>query len=111
MSKKGFKSEFSSLLGNNNTPPPVNEQQPHKDNKQSLQNSVIEKIETVAPQKIEGKELEIRATFIVQESLLEKIKSIAYWDRLQIKEVVNDALSNYLQQWEAKNGHIKPPKK
>lgn len=29
----------------------------------------------------------IRATFILQQSYLEKIKAYAYWERLQIKEV------------------------
>lgn len=38
-----------------------------------------------------------RATFIVREELLEKIKDLAYWERLQIKEVVNDALENHVK--------------
>lgn len=38
-----------------------------------------------------------RATFIVQEEHLEKLKALAYWERVTIKEVVADALSLYLQ--------------
>lgn len=54
---------------------------------------------------------EIRATFIVTENILEKIKAIAYWERLNIKEVVQDALQNYIDAYEKKNGMVKniPP--
>ena len=38
------------------------------------------------------KEGEKRATFIVREDLLEKVKAIAYWDRVKIKDVM-DAVS------------------
>ena len=38
------------------------------------------------------KEGETRATFIVKEGLLEKLKAIAYWERILIKEVVTSAL-------------------
>jgi hypothetical protein len=49
----------------------------------------------------------IRSTFIVTEDFNEKIKAVAYWDRMTVKEVIHEALSAYLQ---AKN--VKPvPKK
>lgn len=54
------------------------------------------------------KEGETRATFIVSEQSLEKIKNISYWQRLSIKDVVNDALSEYLERHEKKNGPVKP---
>lgn len=38
----------------------------------------------------------IRATFIVQEEHLAKIKALAYWERKQIKEIMTEALSAYL---------------
>lgn len=48
-----------------------------------------------------------RATFIVDQRLHEKIKALAYWDRLTVKEVINEALAKYLQ-----DKNIKPiPKK
>ena len=53
----------------------------------------------------------VRATFIVEETLLEKVKGIAYWDRLQIKVAINDALSSYVAQWEKQHGPVKPVKK
>ena len=37
-----------------------------------------------------------RATFIVDKELNEKIKALAYWNRLTIKEVVNDALTQFV---------------
>jgi len=37
-----------------------------------------------------------RATFIVREDHLEKIRDVAYWDRKQIKEVIDEALEAYL---------------
>ena len=58
------------------------------------------------------KEKETRATFIVNEDLLEKLKAIAYWDRVLIKDVVNTALQEIVVKYEKKNGDIKPiPKK
>jgi hypothetical protein len=41
-------------------------------------------------------ENETRATFIINEELLDKLKAIAYWDRVLIKDVVNTALQEYL---------------
>ncbi len=37
-----------------------------------------------------------RATLIVQEEHLEKIKALAYWERKKIKDVIAEALSSYL---------------
>ncbi len=51
---------------------------------------------------------ETRATFIVDENLLEKLKAVAYWERLNIKEVINDTFQNYLDRYEKQNGAIKP---
>ncbi len=38
-----------------------------------------------------------RATFIVNNDLNEKIKAVAYWDRLTVKEVLHEALLQYLK--------------
>ena len=55
---------------------------------------------------------ETRATFIVNEELLEKLKRIAYWERALIKEIVGKALEDAVASYEKKNGEIKPiPKK
>lgn len=53
-----------------------------------------------------------RATFIVDENLLDKLKAIAYWERLNIKDVINDTFLNFIESFEKQNGEIKPiPKK
>lgn len=39
---------------------------------------------------------ETRATFIMNEDQLEKVKAIAYWDRVSIKDVLSHALDDYL---------------
>lgn len=37
-----------------------------------------------------------RATFIVRKGHLEKLRALAYWDRKQFKEVIDEALISYL---------------
>jgi len=38
-----------------------------------------------------------RATYIVRENYIDKLKAVAYWDRKQIKEVLDEALNGYLK--------------
>ena len=38
-----------------------------------------------------------RATFILREDYLEKIKSLAYWKRKNIKEVIDEVFEEYLK--------------
>jgi len=47
-----------------------------------------------------------RATFIVREEHLEKLKALAYWERKQLKELVDEVLSSYL-----KHKKVKPVKR
>lgn len=39
----------------------------------------------------------IRATFILKQEYLEKIKAYAYWERLQIKEVFDDMCEQFFK--------------
>ena len=39
---------------------------------------------------------ETRATFIVKEDLLQKLKAVAFWERAQIKGIINQALEDFL---------------
>jgi len=58
------------------------------------------------------KEGETRATFIVKEELLDKLKALAYWERSMLKGVINSALQEAIDKYEKKNGFIKAiPKK
>jgi hypothetical protein len=95
MSKKNFTGGLSSLLGD----------QPEK----SKKGRPVTQFKEITKSSQEGtKENEIRATFIVNEELLEKLKNIAYWERLLIKEVVNSALVEAVAKYEKKNGTINP---
>ena len=51
---------------------------------------------------------ETRATFIVKEDALEKIKAIAYWDRQNIKDIVQIAIDAYIKQYENAKGAVPP---
>ena len=97
MAKKSFSGGLNSLLG---------------DTKPAEAAPVV--AEPKAPKKeitktsqIGTKEKETRATFIVNEDLLEKMKSLAYWDRVLIKDIVNTAFEDYISRYEKKNGEIK----
>jgi len=99
MSKKSFTGGLDSLLGD----------QPQRPKRGRPATSTRE----ITKSSQEGtKEGETRATFIVKEELLEKLKAIAYWDRKLIKDVVASALEEAVNKYEKKNGEIKPiPKK
>lgn len=103
-SKKDFTGGLSSLLGETPVPAPV-----ETSAKSKLEKEVREITKT---SQIGTKPNETRATFIVNEQDLEKVKAIAYWDRVDIKEVVAFAFSDYLRSYEQANGPIKSiPKK
>ena len=99
MSKKNFTGGLNSLLGD----------QPEKPKR----GRPVTQTKEITKSSQEGtKEKETRATFIVNEELLDKLKAIAYWDRVLIKDVVNTALQETIAKYEKKNGEIKPiPKK
>jgi hypothetical protein len=99
MSKKDFTGGLNSLLG----------EQPEKPKR----GRPVTQTKEITKSSQEGtKENETRATFILNEELLEKVKAIAYWDRVLIKDVVNTALQETVAKYEKKNGDIKPiPKK
>jgi hypothetical protein len=102
MSKKNFTGGLSSLLGENN-----------KEDKAPKVGRPKTQFKEITKSSQEGtKENETRATFIVNEELLDKLKAIAYWDRVLIKEVINTALQDAVAKHEKKSGEIKPiPKK
>lgn len=49
---------------------------------------------------------ETRATFIVNKKNLRKVKYISLMDTRQIKDVIGEALSDYIDKWEKENGTI-----
>jgi hypothetical protein len=99
MSKKNFTGGLNSLLGDQPKTPKVG--RPKTSTREITKSSQ------------EGtKENETRATFIVREELLEKLKAIAYWERALIKDILNTALQEAVEKYEKKNGQVNPaPKK
>jgi hypothetical protein len=106
MAKKNFSGGLNSLLGE----PSI---ETKKDNKAPKVGRPKTQFKEITKSSEEGtKENETRATFIVNKELLEKLKAIAYWDRVLIKEVINKALQEAVDKHEKKSGEIKPiPKK
>ena len=102
MSKKNFTGGLSSLLGENT-----------KENRLNKIGRPKTQFKEITKSSQEGtKENETRATFIINDDLLEKLKAIAYWERALIKEVVHTALQDAVEKHEKKNGEITPiPKK
>lgn len=83
MSKKNFSGGLNSLLG-------------EQTDKPKRGRPVTSTREITKSSQDGTKENETRATFIINEELLDKLKAIAYWDRVLIKDVVNTALQDYV---------------
>jgi len=118
MSKKNFTGGLNSLLGEKPTAKKNKELNPENALKylKELNKKVgrpVTQFKEITKSSQEGtKENETRATFIVNEELLDKLKAIAYWDRVLIKDVINTALLDAVAKHEKKSGEIKPiPKK
>ncbi len=78
MSKKDFKSGLNTLLGEDKTPE-------------------LTKREITKTSQIGTKPNETRATFIINEDILEDLKALAWFERKTIKEVLNEALQGYIK--------------
>lgn len=105
MSKKTFTGGLSSLLGGREaaTAPAKSGGRKPGPGRPKSSNRVVTKSSQ------EGtREGETRATFIVNEEALEKLKAVAYWERVSIKDVVGRAFADYLERTEKKSGKIKP---
>ena len=83
MTKKDFTGGLSSLMGD-------------RAEKTKRGRPVTQTKEVTKSSQQGTKENETRATFIINEELLDKLKAIAYWDRLLVKDVLNIALQEYV---------------
>lgn len=52
-----------------------------------------------------------RATFVVDNRLIRKVKYISLADTRLLKDVIAEALSDYIAKWEGENSPIELPKK
>jgi len=98
MMKKNFSGGLNSLLQETT--------QVEQSIEKVKENKVAKKIINNSSE-IDIKEKEVRATFIVNEDVLNKMKTIAYWDRLLIKDIINNVFEDYISRYEKKNGKIK----
>ena|ERR1039458_2052533 len=124
MSKKNFSGGLNSLLGEQPTKTTKKKEREASKGeleafKVAVQNGKLDHLikrgrpvtqtkEITKTSQVGTKENETRATFIVNEDLLEKLKAIAYWDRVLIKELINSALEETVTKYEKKQGKIKP---
>lgn len=97
---KSFTGGIDSLLGDK-----PNQQDRPKRGRPVTQNKEVTKTTQLGT--LQG---ETRATFIVKEDLLEKLKFMAYWERTLIKEVVNKAFQEAVDRYEKTNGPIETQK-
>lgn len=96
MSKKTFVGGLDSLLGETGKKP-TKESTP-----QRVAPALVKSTkEGLAPN-------ETRATFIVDEDLLGKVKALAYWERLHVKEVIAQLLQEGISSYEKRKGKLKP---
>jgi hypothetical protein len=51
---------------------------------------------------------EDRQSFVIKKGQYEKLQSIAYWERLTVKELLISILDNAFEEYEKKSGAIKP---
>jgi hypothetical protein len=103
MSKKSFTRGLGSLLGETSSKITPEGAKKFLD----TMNEEIEKPKKVGRPQTQFKEItkssqqgtkegETRATFIVREELLDKLKAIAYWERELAKDTINKALQEYV---------------
>ena len=95
MSRKTFTGGLNSLLGEA-TP------EPQKETRKKGRPSTLTGKATGKTSEAGCLEGETRATFILSEELLDKLKAVAYWKRSLIKEVLVEALEGYLSSEEVK---------
>lgn len=106
MSKKSFKGGLNSLLGSEEKPGSPG-QEPKSSPGRGRPRTNFKKVQKSSQ---EGtKEGETRATFILKEDSLDKLKAIAYWDRKKIKQVTEEAIALYIGAWEKKQKKQVPP--
>ena len=85
MTKKEFKTGLNTLLGDTGTAAaqPTEERQSRKEITKTTQEGTYEG--------------DIRATFILNEAKLEKLKALAYWERITQKDLIDQAIDMLLK--------------
>ena len=71
----------------------------------ALSNEILYKNENETSRSEKVKD-EIRVTNVINKGIDIKIKAIAYLDRVSKKDIINEALENFISEYENKNGNI-----
>ena len=111
MSKKNFTGGLNSVLGETSPEPEpeTNRQLTEQYSKKKKRGRPKTQDWKITKSSEEGTlQDETRATFIVKKELLGKLKGIAYWERMTIKELINTALTEAITKYEKESGSIKP---
>lgn len=98
MSKKSFSGGLDALLSPSiiEEEEPILEKKESKPNKRGRPKTAFKEISsTTQLGTLEG---EARFTCILKEEHIDKIKALAYWERMQIKELFHDMLEHYFSQ-------------
>lgn len=109
MAKKNLSALMSGIMG---TPDP--QQEEVETSRSNNTPDPVESEKTKLPEKKRGRPRNVtkeeRATFIINPELLRKIKYISLVDGLMQKEILDEALKNYISEWENRNGTIRIPR-
>lgn len=106
--RKGFDNKLGSVLGSSTTPPSPKTEKPKKAStakpKAIAPGPIAEKRKVGRPKAVHNR---IRFTSIVEQELRDKMKIIAIRQGIKINDAFNNALLNYVNAYEKKNGEVK----
>lgn len=111
MAKKNLTSLISGIMGEKTESTPLETHAPEitsemQDNLEAKRRQNVGRPKKAAPAKPTN---ETRATFIVDADIVRKLKYISLAEGQLLKEVVNTALTSYIDEWESENGQIRLP--
>lgn len=116
MAKKNLHSLMSGIIGSDNSVPSVPNTEKATASPASVPQITPQSNEPTTPRKPgrpkknDGND-NTRATFVISAELLHKLKYISLMDQRLQSDVLGEALSLYVDNWERENGKIKSPKK
>lgn len=111
MAKKNLTSLISGIMGENIESASIESQAPEitsemQENLESKRRQNVGRPKKSSPAKPSN---ETRATFIVDADVVRKLKYISLAEGQLLKEVINTALTSYIDEWESENGKIRLP--
>lgn len=72
----------------------------------ALANNATAALQNMGVLRPKDEDPEIRATFIIRQSIQHKVKMICAMEHRQIKDVADEIFTQYIENWEKKNGAI-----